>query len=107
VSTIAAGILIPLLLVLQLVAVFQTSSLGDFKPITQESLILAETQLSSDIGIESQIRKELKSGSLPDVNLIGQKLFTEYNFLLQVIGILLLVATIGCVSLSKKLKTKE
>jgi len=38
--------------------------------------------------------------------LIGQKLFTEYNFPLQVIGILLLVATVGCVSLSKKLIPK-
>jgi NADH-quinone oxidoreductase subunit J len=104
--TLAAGIIIPLLLVLQLVAVFQTSNLGDFKPITKESLIAAETQLPSDIAADSQIRKELKTGSLPDVNLIGQKLFTEYNFPLQVIGILLLVATVGCVSLSKKLKPK-
>jgi len=104
--TLAAGIIIPLLLVLQLVAVFQTSDLGDFKPITKDSLIAAETQLPSGIATDSQIRKELKTGSLPDVNLIGQKLFTEYNFPLQVIGILLLVATVGCVSLSKKLKPK-
>lgn len=100
----AAGIIIPLLLVLQLVAVFQTSDLGDFEPINKESLVLAETQLPSGIAADSQIRTELKDGSLPDVNLIGQKLFTEYNFPLQVIGILLLVATVGCVSLSKKLK---
>ncbi len=104
--TIAAGIIIPLLLVLQLVAVFQTSDLGDFAPISKESLIAAEAQLPSDIAADSQIRKELKAGSLPDVNLIGQKLFTEYNFPLQVIGILLLVATVGCVSLSKKLNPK-
>jgi NADH-quinone oxidoreductase subunit J len=104
--TLAAGIIIPLLLVLQLVAVFQTSELGDFAPINKESLIAAEAQLPTSIAADSQIRKELKQGSLPDVNLIGQKLFTEYNFPLQVIGILLLVATIGCVSLSKKLKSK-
>lgn len=104
--TLAAGIIIPLLLVLQLVAVFQTSDLGDFTPITKDSLIAAEKQLPSDIPADSQIRIELKQGSLPDVNLIGQKLFTQYNFPLQVIGILLLVATVGCVSLSKKLKPK-
>ncbi|PQJ29584.1 NADH-quinone oxidoreductase subunit J family protein [Rubritalea profundi] len=104
--TLLAGIIIPLLLVLQLVAVFQTSDLGDFKPITKDSLIAAEAQLPNDIPADSQIRKELKQGSLPDVNLIGQKLFTEYNFPLQVIGILLLVATVGCVSLSKKLIPK-
>lgn len=105
-SAIAAGVIIPLLLVLQLVAVFQTSDLGDFEPINKESLILAETKLPDSIAANSQIRTELKEGSLPDVNLIGQKLFTEYNFPLQVIGILLLVATVGCVSLSKKLKAK-
>ena len=104
--TLAAGIIIPLLLVLQLVAVFQTSDLGDFAPVNKDSLIAAEAQLPSEIAADSQIRKELKQGSLPDVNLIGQKLFTEYNFPLQVIGILLLVATVGCVSLSKKLIPK-
>ncbi|MEO1857382.1 MAG: NADH-quinone oxidoreductase subunit J [Rubritalea sp.] len=104
--TLAAGIIIPLLLVLQLVAIFQTSDLGDFAPINKESLIAAEAEIPSEIAADSQIRKELKKGSLPDVNLIGQKLFTEYNFPLQVIGILLLVATVGCVSLSKKLNPK-
>ncbi len=102
-----AGIIIPILLVLQLVAVFQTSELEDFTPITSESLIAAEAHIPTEsLPADSQIRTELKKGSLPDVNLIGQKLFTEYNFPLQMIGILLLVATVGCVSLSKNLKPK-
>lgn len=104
----AAGIIIPTLLVLQLIAVFQTSELGDFTPITTESLQQSELALSTDqIPADSGIRESLKEGSLPDVNLVGQKLFTEYNFPLQVIGVLLLVATVGCVSLSKKLKAKS
>lgn len=38
---------------------------------------------------------------LPDVNLIGDTLFKHFNFPLQVVGVLLLVATIGVVVLSK------
>ena len=48
------------------------------------------------------IRKRLTEGRLPDTHLIGKKLFTDYNFPLQVIAVLLLVATIGCVTLSKR-----
>ncbi|MFT3990603.1 MAG: NADH-quinone oxidoreductase subunit J [Luteolibacter sp.] len=44
----------------------------------------------------------LTEGKLPDVHLIGQTLFTEYNFPLQIVGVLLLVATVGVVVLSKK-----
>jgi NADH-quinone oxidoreductase subunit J len=104
----AAGIIIPLLLVLQLVAVFQTSDMAPLTAITQDSLRQAEMALPTEkVAVDSGIRESLKDGSLPDVNLVGQTLFTEYNFPLQIIGVLLLVATVGCVSLSKKLKEKS
>ncbi len=48
------------------------------------------------------IARPLAAGSLPDVHLIGYHLFTEYNLPLQIIGTLLLVATVGVVVLSKK-----
>ena len=48
------------------------------------------------------IAKKLEDGRLPDVNLVGQTIFTEYNLPLQIIGVLLLVATIGVVVLSKR-----
>ena len=124
-STVTAGIVIPLLLVLQLFAVFQTANLGDFQAITPETLAASEQNIPTPetvtkaqkasrtlvLAEDSSIRKSLAATepadrSLPDVNLIGQRLFTEYNFPLQIIGVLLLVATVGCVSLSKKLKTK-
>ena len=47
-------------------------------------------------------RRWLKEGHLPDVNLIGDTLFTGYNLPLQIIGVLLLVSTIGVVVLSKR-----
>lgn len=51
---------------------------------------------------ETHIAKSLDQGRLPDVHLIGHTLFTEYNFPLQILGVLLLVATVGVVSLSKR-----
>lgn len=106
-STIAAGIIIPTLLIAQLVAVLQISNFGDFTPITEKTMAASAEALPLDeIPADSAIRTNLKNGSLPDVNLIGQKLFTEYNFPLQVVGVLLLVATVGCVALSKKLKPR-
>ncbi len=44
----------------------------------------------------------LADGRLPDVHLIGHTLFTQYNLPFQILGILLLVATVGVVVLSKK-----
>lgn len=40
--------------------------------------------------------------SLPDVHLIGSTLFSHYNLPLQIIGVLLLVATVGVVALSRR-----
>ncbi len=64
---------------------------------------------------QSEIYKSLKEGSLPDVNLVGLTMFGHrgdnasistpgYNFPLQIIGVLLLVATVGVVALSLKKK---
>lgn len=52
--------------------------------------------------VPTQISKNLSANSLPDVHLIGLSLFTEYNLPLQILGVLLLVATVGVVVLSKK-----
>lgn len=48
------------------------------------------------------ISSKLAAGHLPDVNLIGDVLFRGYNLPLQIIGVLLLVSTIGVVVLSKR-----
>jgi NADH-quinone oxidoreductase subunit J len=48
------------------------------------------------------IQERLEAGRLPDVHLIGDLLFTEYNLPLQILGAILLVATIGVVVLSKR-----
>jgi len=48
------------------------------------------------------IAEKLAAGHLPDVNLIGQTLFERHNLPLQIIGTLLLAATVGVVVLSKR-----
>jgi len=122
VGTIAAGIIIPLLFVLIMLPIFGSVS-SDFKKLDGKALVEASEFLKEDkndnIAENSIIVKALrgeddlnkpanpKNSTLPDVNLIGQKLFTDYNFLLQVVAVLLLVATIGCVTLSKKLHGDE
>ena len=50
----------------------------------------------------SKIASTLSEGRLPDVHLIGNTLFTGYNLPLQILGVLLLVATVGVVALSRK-----
>lgn len=107
-ANIVAGIVVPALVIAQLIAILQVSQFGDFEKITTESLATSEAQLPTDeVPKESAIRDNLKQGNLPDVNLIGQKLFTDYNLPLQITGVLLLVATVGCVALSKKLSKKS
>ncbi len=106
-SSIAAGVIIPLLFILITIPVYQSVS-NDFSKLDKKALVTAEADLPlSEAPKGSIIRTKLKVGELADVNLIGQKLFTEYNFPLQVVGVLLLVATVGCVTLSKKLHGDE
>jgi len=51
------------------------------------------------------ISEKLSAGHLPDVNLVGDVAFRGYNLPLQIVGVLLLVATIGVVVLSKRQTT--
>lgn len=110
---IAASILIPMMIMFQLVVVVGEVETQPI-PINEASLRLAEkTELSLDpeasnfIAKDSKIRNELAKGQLPDVHLIGNKLFTEFHFPLQVIGLLLLVATVGCIVLSRNTNNSE
>jgi len=107
---IAAAVVIPLLFMFQLAGVVGEGK-DDFFTLGKEELQTAakhvtemkdETSGKPLLSENNTITKELNDGKLPDVNLVGQKLFTKYNFPLQVVGILLLVATVGCVALSKK-----
>lgn len=112
-TLISAAVAIPVLIIFQLIVILGQVTQHDIK-INAETLAEAEkNELSltanqnrkTYIMKGSKIRSSLKEGSLPDVHLIGNKLFTEYNFPLQIIGVLLLTATVGCVVLTKKSST--
>lgn len=50
------------------------------------------------------IASHFREGKLPDVHLVGRELFSNRNREMQIVGVLLLVATIGTVVLSKRQK---
>lgn len=94
----AAGISLVLLFVIQLVGVLTRSPGKDAPVLDQASLAAAASSFSQS----PKIAAALQEGRLPDTHLIGHTLFTGYNLPLQVLGVLLLVATVGVVVLSKK-----
>ncbi|MCH2060520.1 MAG: NADH-quinone oxidoreductase subunit J [Verrucomicrobiales bacterium] len=74
------GIIVVLALISQLAIL-----LGDFVPGNQQLATLPE---------DSAVHQ--------DVKLVGEAVFTDFNFHLQLLGILLLVATVGVVVLSRR-----
>ncbi len=91
---------------IQLVGVLGAFEAGDTAideaPIAfQEAADLRVAHLPEGAEPDS-ITRELRAEKLPDVKLVGETLFTDYNFHLQVIAVLLLVSTVGVVVLSKK-----
>lgn len=115
-SSVVAGLVIPLILVAQVLGVIQVGSQGEkieFEEITADSMKKSaeyfiqvdEDKVALPRDEQSAIYKSLaheKSPKLPDTNLIGHTIFKSYNYPLQVMGALLLVATIGVVILSKR-----
>lgn len=104
--------MVPIVAGLALVAAFMIQFIGVLsqttnKPgtgFTKEGLTASATTLVSNGTIPDggKIQLALKEGQLPDVHLIGNTLFTQYNLPLQILGVLLLVATVGVVTLSKR-----
>jgi len=99
---ILSGVLLAVLLTLQIIAVVGSTELAKK---TAQDAPLALVDAPGKIGkaaLLPTITNDLKAGTLPDAKLIGFTLFDQYGFHLQVIGLLLLVGTIGVVVLSKR-----
>ncbi|WP_411827675.1 NADH-quinone oxidoreductase subunit J [Luteolibacter sp. AS25] len=100
-APLAAGLVLVGAFFIQLVGVlshklpFQTAP-----PLDKETL--AAVAATGEFGEGTKITEALSTGSLPDIHLIGHTLFTEYNLPLQILGVLLLVSTVGVVVLSKR-----
>ena len=97
-APLAAGIGLSIAFIVQLVGVLSRTPDKIAPSLNSEALAKAAENFESG----TKIATALKDGRLPDVHLIGHTLFTQYNLPFQIIGVLLLVATIGVVVLSKK-----
>lgn len=97
-APIAAGLALSIGFLVQLVGVLSKNPNKSAVAFDQASLTTAAANFPAD----GKIAASLTAGQLPDVHLIGHTLFTQYNFPLQILGVLLLVATIGVVTLSKR-----
>jgi NADH-quinone oxidoreductase subunit J len=98
-APVLGGLGIVLAFTIQLVGVLSKTPDKSHVPLQLADAASAFTERSPGIS------NKLKDGHLPDVNLIGDTLFTGYNLPLQIIGVLLLVSTIGVVVLSKRQAT--
>lgn len=102
-APIVSGILVAVLLVAQIAAVVASTGIAS-KNVQNTPLSLAAASTKLGKAALPTITKDLKEGTLPDVKLIGFTLFDQYGFHLQVVGLLLLVGTVGVVVLSRREK---
>lgn len=105
-APIVSGILVAVLVVAQICAVVVSSKITD-KNVQNTPLQMTEAAGNLGRASLATINQDLKEGTLPDVKLIGFTLFDQYGFHLQVIGLLLLVGTVGVVVLSKRDKERS
>lgn len=103
-APVAAGFALVIAFVVQLVGVLSKMPPTRAPKLDSEHLMQVSAELvkSGAIPESGKIASALGTGRLPDVHLIGHTLFTEYNLPLQILGVLLLVATVGVVVLSKR-----
>jgi len=97
-APLAAGLSLVIAFVVQLIGVLSRTPDKIAPPLDQQALAGAAARFNEG----TKIATALKDGRLPDVQLIGHTLFTNYNLPFQILGVLLLVATVGVVALSKK-----
>lgn len=93
-------------IVLAAILAVQVATIASSYPAGSTSLKEAklDLKLAADYSKLPTISNDLRAGTLPDAKLMGQSLFQRYGFHLQVIGLLLLVGTVGVVVLSKREK---
>jgi NADH-quinone oxidoreductase subunit J len=100
-AAVAAAIILAGVLVLQVATVLTGFEAGrksaDNTPLRPQEALAA----MGDKALPT-IANDLKGGVLPDTKLMGLQLYQKYAFHLQIVGLLLLVGTVGVVVLSKK-----
>ncbi len=99
---VAGGVVLAVILALQIATV--TSSFDAGKVALKDAPLALQQASESASAKLPTIANDLKAGVLPDAKLMGLTLFQKYAFHLQVIGLLLLVGTVGVLVLSKREK---
>ena len=97
-STAIGAILLGAIFTVQIASVLGSFPEGD-KTLADVPLNL---QAAGASAVLPTIKDDLKAGTLPDAKLMGQTLFQQYPFHLQIVGLLLLAGTVGVVVLSKR-----
>jgi NADH-quinone oxidoreductase subunit J len=97
-APLAAGLSLTILFAVQLIGVLSRTADKTAPELDTATLDKAAEHFKEG----GKIATALNEGRLPDTQLIGHTLFTGYNLPLQILGVLLLVATVGVVALSKK-----
>lgn len=105
-APLAAGLVLVAVFFIQLVGVLSHKLPNQTAPPLDKAVLAAAAKGymggQGDEKVPTKISIALESGSLPDVHIIGHTLFTQYNLPLQILGVLLLVSTVGVVTLSRK-----
>ncbi|BCU79808.1 NADH-quinone oxidoreductase subunit J [Luteolibacter sp. LG18] len=106
IAPIAAGLVLVLAFVIQLAGVLSsTPDVQAHKLDLAKGAAYYAEQKSPKIAESLAPQDPTKPAKLPDVHIVGQTLFTGYNLPLQILGVLLLVSTVGVVVLSKRQTT--
>ena len=100
-APLAAGLVLVGVFLIQLIGVL-SHGLPNQTARVLDGDTLASAAVAGKFAPGSKIALALNDGRLPDVHLIGHTIFTQYNLPLQILGVILLVATVGVVVLSKR-----
>lgn len=100
--TLVGGMAVVVVLVFQLSTVLYTFEPGRVSLADRPIDTAAALQAREGLAQPGTIAANLERGSLPDTHLLGERLFLDYKAHLQIVGVLLLVATVGVVVLSRK-----
>ncbi|MBL9114644.1 MAG: NADH-quinone oxidoreductase subunit J [Verrucomicrobiaceae bacterium] len=110
-TAVVGGMILAAVLTLQLTSMAGSFPLAktklDDKPLDISAASTAAKDKNHPLHSMQMIRKDLDAGKLPDTALMGQTLFDQYPLHLQMMGLLLLVGTVGVVVLSRRDTAKE
>jgi len=102
-AAVIGGVVLVLGLILQIGAAAgalkDSKTLLDSRPIDYKAALAARETAGQKT---ATINNDLQAETLPDAKLVGETLFSKYNLHLQMVGVILLVATVGVVVLSRR-----